>query len=251
MPDVRSTLAKTIVGRSQIHRGVAPEDDELLDPRHWPSLRLALADLRWLLDRGYAMPSSIELVGNRHLLTARQRMAVTRCACSTEALRLRQARQVQPQDVQGQELWLDGFNVLTALEVALAGGVVLRGCDGCCRDVAGVHARYRKVEETAPSLKLIGELLLEWGVSGVVWWLDQPVSNSGRLKTTILDSSARHEWNWKVELVYNPDKVLAQSDRIIATADSAILDRCQRWINLAGLAIAWRVPNARLVDFTA
>jgi hypothetical protein len=47
-----------------------------------PRLREATADLGWLLNRGYALSSAWELVGNRYTLTVRQRMAVNRCVCS-------------------------------------------------------------------------------------------------------------------------------------------------------------------------
>ncbi len=88
-------------------------------------------DLCWLLDHGYASNSSSELVGNRHHLTSRQRLAVTRCACSTASAQQRRERELAPKNLRGRELWLDGYNILTVLESALCGGVVLLGRDGC------------------------------------------------------------------------------------------------------------------------
>ncbi len=236
MPDTRT------------HRGPAPEDARLFAPRCWPRLRQAVADLAWLLDRGYALPSAAELVGNRHTLTARQRLAVTRCVCSTAAGRNRRQREVGPEAVSGGELWLDGFNVLTAVEAALAGGVILAGRDGCYRDLASVYARHHAVQETGPALALLGDTLAGWRVRQVVWWLDRPVSNSGRLRQRLLELAAARGWNWTVELVFNPDKVLAETDHVIATSDSVILDRCRHWLNLARRVIAARVPGARVVD---
>lgn len=193
----------------------------------------------------------MELVGNRHNLTGRQRLAVSRCACSRAAADLRRRLQVAPAEVRGRELWLDGYNVLTLLESALAGGVVLLGGDGCCRDLAGIHRRYRKVNETAPGLQLIGETVAAWGVTCCRWWLDQPVSNSGRLKTFIGEIAAAAGWNMPVELAFNPDRILWESGQIIATSDSVVLDRCQRWVNLAREIISERIPQARLVDLSA
>src|SRR5208283_2175020 len=146
----------------------------------------AANDLCWLLDRGYASRSAIELVGNRHSLAARQRMAVARHTCSEKDAQHRWKLLVEPAQLQGRELWIDGYNVLTVLESALAGGIVLLCRDGCCRDIAGIHRRYRKVTETIPVLRMVGEVARTWGVSGCVWWLDKPVSNSGRLKALIL-----------------------------------------------------------------
>jgi hypothetical protein len=191
----------------------------------------------------------VELVGNRYSLTRRQRVAVARCACTDEEAERRQQRQVRPEDLQAEELWLDGFNVLTVLESALGGGVVLLGRDGCCRDVAGLHRRYRKVEETIPALRLLGEMARDWGVAQCRWWLDKPVSNSGRLKALLLDVAEEAGWNWQAELVPNPDYVLSHATQIVATSDSVVLDNCQRWFNCARLLIDTRVPQAHVLDF--
>ena len=189
-------------------------------------------------------------MGNRHNLTSRQRLAVSRCACSTAAAKHRRELQLAPAELRGRELWLDGYNILTVLESALSGGVVLVGRDGCCRDVAGIHRRYRKVNETAPVLRLIGEAAAAWGVTCCRWWLDQPVSNSGRLKSFITESAAAAGWNMPVALSFNPDRVLWESAEVIATSDSVVLDRCRQWVNLARAIIGERIPQTRLVDLS-
>lgn len=242
------------MAHSQTHRGPASMDKRLFADAQLPSLQMAVTDLCWLLDRGYASNSALELVGNRYNLESRQRMAVSRCACPVDSVRKRQHAQLAPEALRGHELWLDGYNVLTVLESALAGGVVLLGRDGCCRDIAGVHGQYRKVNETIPGLQLIGETMVAWGVSCCRWWLDQPVSNSGRLKKLILDQAAAAGWNMSVDLDFNPDRVLSECQLPIATSDGVVLDRCQHWVNLSQIIIRARIPNAwvlKLAEKTA
>jgi hypothetical protein len=226
---------------------LAPKDERLFGPDAVARLRPAVDDLCWLLSRGYATPSAVELVGNRYTLTRRQRLAVSRSACSDEAAARRHKHELAPPAIQGCQLWIDGFNLLTVLETALAGGVVLLGRDGCCRDVAGVHRRYRRVEETVPVLELLGQSMSTLGVAGCRWLFDKPVSNSGRLRALMLDVAAQAGWNWDVHLVFNPDAELARTDQIVVTADSVILDRCQRWFNLARRLIEARLPQTRLI----
>ena len=238
------------MARHQTHRGLAPQDQRLFAARQLPALRAAAADLCWLLDRGYAARSAVELVGNRHNLTSRQRNAVSRYACADEDAQRRCRLRVEPVELSGHELWLDGYNVLTILESALAGGIVLLCRDGCCRDIAGIHRRYRKVNETLSVLRLIGEAASAWGVSCCRWWLDKPVSNSGRLKAAILSAAADAGWKMEVELTFSPDHVLSHTDEIIATSDGIVLDRCQRWVNLARLLIAEHIPQARPLDLS-
>ncbi len=84
----------------------------------------------------------------------------------------------------------------------------------------------------------------------MLWLLDSPVSNSGRLRGILLQVALERGSDWQVELVFSPDPLLAQSTEIIATADSAILDRCHRWVNLARLAIDSAIPGARIVDLS-
>jgi len=230
------------------HRGADPEDQRSFGADRLVTLRQATYDLCWLLDHGYGIASATELVGDRHHLTRRQRIAIARCACSREARERRQSRCIAPTQLQGQELWLDGFNVLTAVEAALGGGVILIGRDGCCRDVAGVYARYHKVEETIPALRAIGQFTAHWAVTKCHWWLDSPVDNAARLKGIIRDVAAEADWPWEVELVTNPDRVLSAADQIVSSSDHAILDRCRRWFNLAREVIAQHVPQARIVD---
>jgi hypothetical protein len=226
---------------------LAPKDAELFSPQVWPKLRAATADLCWLLSRDYSPRSALELVGNRYSLRSRQRLAVARCSCSEEEARHRATHGLTADAMRGQELWIDGYNVLTVVETAVAGGVILRGRDGCCRDVLGIHRRYRKVQETLPAVGLIGDTLAVLGVSHCRWLLDSPVSNSGRLKTTLLDAASERGWSWEVELVPSADRALIAGKRIVATSDSGILARCARWFNLTWTAVAPIVSAERLV----
>jgi len=230
------------------HRGPHPEDARLFGPDAQPALREAAGDLYWLADRGYAAASSLKLVGDRYHLTARQRTAVARCACSEADRARREAHRVGPEQLAGRPLWLDGYNVLTTIEAALSGGVILRARDGTCRDMASMHGSYRKVSETQPALELLGSTLAELGPSQCVWYLDRPVSNSGRLKALMEELAGARGWAWRVELVADPDALLGPCEGIVATADSAILDRCEAWFNLARETILRGVPHARVLE---
>lgn len=215
-----------------MHRGPAPDDAESFAPTEWGRLQSAVADYSWLLTRGYAERSAIKVVGDRYGLHQRQRMAVLRSACTEEALRLRQQKQVMSDSMRDGVLWIDGFNVLTTIEVAVGGGAILAARDGCYRDIAGIHGTYRKVEETRPAIERAGATLQRLGVASSLWLLDSPVGNSGRLAQILREIALARNWNWEVRTVRNPDAELIATDQIVATADSVILDRCRRWFNL-------------------
>lgn len=234
----------------RVHRGPHPEDGKLFAPPAWPVLREAVADLSWLLSRGYAEKSALKLVGDRFSLTERQRMAVMRCACSDFALARRRKHETSRGELGGGPLWLDGYNVLTTVEAALAGGVIIEARDGCYRDMASMHGSFRKVQETAPAITLLGDVLVDLGIRSCTWYLDRPVSNSGRLKQTILDVARERGLDWQVELVTNPDAILQDAPEVVVTADSVILDRCDRWFNLARTAVSTSLPEVQIVRLT-
>lgn len=234
----------------RVHRGAHPEDAELFAPPAWPRLRQATAELSWLLTRGYSTVSALKLVGDRHRLNERQRIAVARCACSHRALLRRTSHRLDAELLRGQPLLLDGYNVLTSIEAALGGGVILAARDGCYRDMASMHGTYRKVVETQPALALLGEFANALGISALNWLLDSPVSNSGRLKQLLLEFARERQWAWSVELVPNPDETLAAANGPIATADSGILDRCAGWFNLVREVIDSRIDSAVVIDLS-
>jgi len=232
------------------HRGAHPEDaDGFATPWH-AAMRAAVADLSWLLSRAYATPSAVKLVGDRYGLSARQRTAVTRCACADDALAGRLHREIRFEDVRGRNVFIDGYNVLTTIEVALGGGWVLAARDTTFRDMASIHGSYRKVEETRPAIELLGRTLADAGVARTVLYLDQPVSNSGRLKAIIGEIIAARGWDWDVQIVPNPDAVLiaAPADAIVASADSVVMDGCPCWVNLAREVVTRHVSDANLIN---
>lgn len=232
---------------SRSHRGAHPEDGRLFAAEQWPRLRAALVEHCWLLSRGYNERSALKLVGDRHALDERQRAAVSRCACSDEALLRRSASRLPAEALRGATLLIDGFNLITTVETALGGGVVLGGRDGSYRDLAGIHGSYRKVEETRPALAACFQVLRALGVAECRFYLDAPVSNSGRLKAVIQEVAATGGVACAVEVVPDPDPVLRVASEPVATADSGILDVCRAWFPLAREVIRAQVPAARVV----
>jgi hypothetical protein len=183
-------------------------------------------------------------------LTERQRQAVRRATCSEAARARRLERICCEADVAGCDLLIDGFNVLTTIESALGGAVVLSCRDETYRDIAGLHGTYRRVAETLPSIARLGATVSGLGIRRCQWQFDRPVSNSGRIRKLFLDYAQEHRLDWQVELVADADPILKQSRGIVATADSAILDVCVRWFNLARHVIETGCPAANIVDLS-
>lgn len=233
------------------HRGPAPRDERLFAPSNLETLRRAVEELSWLLGRGYPDEAALQLVGNRHDLTARQRKAVERCACADTVRNDRRARRLDVCDLSARRVDVDAFNCIILCESVLGGAVVLAGRDGALRDLASVHGTWRRVAETPRVIESLGEVLDASGASAVRWVLDRPVSNSGRLAGMLREAAEAADRPWAIELRTHVDRGLAASDAVVASADSWILDRCGAWVDLPRAVLEHRAPDAWLVDLDA
>lgn len=200
------------------------------------------------MSREYTMKAALKLVGDRHALSERQRLAISRAACSDASLATRRANCLAVKSLKGEEIIIDGFNLIITMEAALSSGVLLVCRDGCVRDLASVHGSYRSVTETERAISLIGEAFKELRVKSAKWLLDSPVSNSGRLARRIRELSAEQGFDWNVETVFNPDSEIISSNKIAVTSDSFILDSVGRWVNLHSFLIENYLPRVWLVD---
>jgi len=230
------------------HRGPHPADAKLFAPAAIANLKSALADFSLLLTKGYAERSALKLVCDRFSLTERQRLAIMRSACSDQQLMSRKQRQVKLTDLAGKPIAIDGYNVLITVEAAMSGAVIFKSRDGCLRDLASIHGTYRKVTETIPAVQLIGKFLKEHNVDNCLWLLDSPVSNSGRLKTLIDELARKNNWDWEIKLLISPDAELVRTDMVVASSDSAVLDRCKSWVNLARAIIEKKLAKVWYAD---
>jgi len=225
------------MGDSRRHRGPHPLDEELFSEEAIATLQDASRDLSWLRTRGYADASSTKLVGDRYQLRGRQRVAAARCACSDSARDDRASKRRDPPGMMARPLVVDGLNVITTIEVALAGGVLLLGRDACIRDMASFHGSYRLVQETERAVAIFVDVVESMKPSEVTVYIDRPVSNSGRLAETIRTTAAATGSLLEAMTADRVDEILKTSSAVVATADSAILDQCGEWLNLARVAI--------------
>ena len=235
---------------SRKHRGAHPEDRKLFAEDQLPKLRAAVNELSWLLTRDYAIKSALKLVGDKFALTERQRLAVSRAACADQSKAHRASTRVAIDELNDQDIIIDGFNLLITIEAALSGGMLMLCRDGCVRDLSSVHGSYRSVDETNRSIELIGVTLDELGAGRVSWILDKPISNSGRLAQRLRNVAAEHEWDWLVEIAFNPDAEIVAASVLVISSDGPLLDRVGLWTNLARHLVEKRVADAWLIDLS-
>jgi len=240
-----------LVPDTRSQRGAHPKDEACFDIDARPALELAVRDLSWLLESGYPDRAALKLVGDRYALRDRQRKAVQRGAVGDTRRHERWKRRVELETLRGERVDIDGYNVLLTVESALSGARLFRGRDGLLRDLAALSRHFKRVDVTAPAVDRIAAALDDAGVRKVRWLLDRPISNSGRLRQLIENRVTDRRAVWTVELTDGTDRHLIKSSAVVATADSAILERCERWFHLALHVVQTQIPAAEIIDWSA
>lgn len=231
-----------------VRRGYVPGDEKEFNSTAISKLRQAGCDLCYLLNRGYPIKSASVFVGNHYLLSERQRLALVRGISSREHIEMRQNKEIK-KDLKDCVVNIDGFNTIITLEVAFSDSALLKCMDGTIRDLAGLRGTYRLIDKTDMAITKIGEVLAEHNIREAIFYLDAPVSNSGRLKERIQQRIENFPFDLKVLNIYNVDSVLETREHVV-TSDAIILDKCKSWFNLTREVIEKEIGTYPYIDLS-
>ncbi len=231
-----------------VQRGYAPNDETEFGAAAVPRLHRAAQNLYYLLNQGYPIKSASVFVGNHYLLSERQRTALVRAVSSRENIENRGDKELHDLP-EGGVVHIDGFNTIITLEVALSGSLLLKCMDNTVRDLAALRGTYRLIDKTSQAILMIGRELEKGGIGKAVFYLDSPVSNSGRLKERIGALLGDFPFELQLEVIHNVDVTLEALENVISS-DAIILDKCKSWFNLNGRIIVEELGDYPFVDFT-
>jgi len=226
-------------------RGYTPEDERNFSPDAVERMRIASRHIQYLINEGYDLKQATVFVGNHFLLSERQRLAIMRSVAKDQDLAERKSKQLPLSELKGKEVWIDGFNTVITLEVLLSDSLLFTCMDGTIRDLAALRGTYRLIPETTEAVRLMFDILQEASVGKVNILLDEPVSNSGRLKSLIAETAEskysssliaetaeqNKSFDLDIRILRDVDRTLYGKEGVI-TSDSIILDQCTSWFNL-------------------
>ena len=214
-------------------RGYVPEDERNFSTAALEKLKTASRHILYLINEGYDLKQATVFVGNHFLLSERQRLAIMRSIATDRDLMGRKRKLKPLYELSGKEVRIDGFNTIITLEVLLSDSLLFDCMDGTIRDLAALRGTYRLIPETAEALRLMFDVLQEVSVGKINMLLDEPVSNSGRLKTLAAETAEnKYSFDLDITILRDVDRTLYGKDLVI-TSDSIILDQCRSWVNLS------------------
>ena len=228
-------------------RGFEESDKRFFSSKELTKLKKAKEEVEYLIDRDYKLDPVVTFVSNRYQFSNRQRDCIKRVVCTSKSKELRKNKSLPIEKINQEIIYIDGFNLLITIEVALSKGTLIVGSDGNIRDLAGLRGTYKIIDKTIEALELIGRCLDDNNCKKAIFYLDSPVSNSGSLKYEILELSKK--WNTEVEvnLVNNADVILEKLDKVVSS-DAVIIDKCMSYFNLSREIIEKSIYDNNLID---
>jgi hypothetical protein len=192
------------------------------------SFKLAIEDFRYLKNRNYPDKAALKLVSDHHRLSAIQRNCLFRAIFSTSDSRQRKAKLSTAEDVEGQLLGVDWYNVLITVESYLKGFPVFISDDGLVRDSSGIHGSYRAGKITERGITEILSVIAALKPAHIEIFLDSPISHSGDMAEQLRGRLSRSDsMSHSVSVFPSADFPLKSFSGIVATSDSSIIDRPQ------------------------
>ncbi len=216
----------------QAKRGYVPKDDRHFSEEARQTMRVASEHIGYLINHGYGLKQATTFVGDHFQLSDRQRAAIMRSIDTEERLAGRRAKEIPIECLRDQDVWIDGFNAIITIEVMLSDSTLLSCMDGAVRDLASLRGTYRILPVTSDAIRLLFDVLRDAEVRTVNVLLDEPVSNSGRLKSLLADVGETYPFALDIRVVGGVDRLLYGKKNVISS-DSVVLDYCESWVNLA------------------
>ena len=226
-------------------RGFVPSDEREFGTEVIPKLRKAAEEVLFLLNHGYPVKGATRFVGDHYMFSERQRLALARTVSPEEEIVSRKNREVN--SIEGETIYIDGFNVIIGLEIAYSESMLFRCMDGTIRDLAGLRGTYRLIPETDLAIKALLKTLESSKAGKAVIYLDKPVSNSGRLKQKIYEYAEDIETEIEVIIIDAVDYELKHKS-LIASGDAIILNECDKWFNLVKRVIEENIGDYGYID---
>lgn len=127
-------------------------------------------------------------------------------------------------------------------------GTLILGNDNYIRDLAGLRGTYKLIDKTELALDYLYKFLQEKNIKQINFYIDSPVSNSGRLKMKIIEYAEKYSIATEINLVNNADVVLEKLDHVVS-GDAAILDKCISHVNIVRDILTKYIKNCNIVNF--
>jgi len=215
------------------------------------SLKYAVEDFFFLLNRGYNRSSSLDLVTARYRLSRLERLLLYRAVFSRTVSLDRRRKTLSSKKIINEKILVDGFNVLSTIQSALLGDVLVRGTDNIIRDMSAYVRKIKVSNFLIMSLFISLFFISRFFPKYVIYVFDSQVSRSLLMLRILSCFSKKASFRVSGKLAKNADKyiVIHADEFIVASSDSVIVDRVNRVFDMGG-EIAEIISIETIIDLS-
>jgi hypothetical protein len=184
----------------------------------------ACQDYSYLVNRRFPERGVLKLVGDRYRLDGDQRTVLYRGISSNKRSEIRKSLLVT--DIVGQQLVIDGYNVLFTLLNYRLGRITFISTDHILRDAGSLHGRLRDEKTFSACVSLLIDYLIIKQPYKTDIYLDSPVSHSEKHAQIIRENMQMCHLSGECHVIKSADWALRQNQHgVIATSDTAIIEK--------------------------
>jgi hypothetical protein len=185
----------------------------------------AVHDYFYLINRNYTGKSVLKLVGDRYHLDRIQRNLLYRGVVPAAVAEQRRGK--LKNGIDGEHLFIDGYNVFLTISNYLLGRTLYISNDGLLRDAGEVFGKQQPLELLHEVIDFTLPLLKKAGLRSLALYFDSPVAFSGELAGYVRKQLESMQMLGTAEAVHSPDFFLKKTvGGSVATSDSIIIDAC-------------------------
>lgn len=195
------------------------------------SLKNAIVDIRYLLNRGYPHKGVIRFVGNHYRLDEETRLLISRTVLPNVVSEERRKKFLSCDDIAYNKILIDGYNIIIGMESILEKKAYL--CDdGVIRDTKGVFRNYHTSNTTEKAINFILDFLKEKNPSYICFLLDSQISKSGLLAKYLRNKIKERGLRGYARTSKHVDYDLKNSEYVVVSNDGVIIDDAKKVVNL-------------------
>lgn len=187
----------------------------------------AVIDYFYLVQKGYPPRGFLQLVGDRYHLASQERTMLYRGIVPEIVAKIRKLKAINQTLICGQELFIDGFNVILTISAYLLGLPLFMANDGFLRDASALRGKINMQNKLMEAINLLVEFTETINTEKIHIFLDQKVKIHQEILKLLLEIQKRNFKIFELHISDNVDKELKSiSSGIVCTSDSGIIESC-------------------------
>lgn len=202
--------------------------------------REAALDYLYLLQKGYKEKKILQLVAENYQLSANETSMLYRgLARKDDVIRRKQKMITDATDLNGNDLLIDGWNVLITVAAYLQGLPVFISMDGWVRDATYSRGKIQKIKKLPDAWDFTLRFLQTLKICKAEFILENIPGKEEFLRDIYAKLSIYPSGNYSMlQTVKADQELIAAEGAVICTSDTIVIDHCKsRCFDLAGAVV--------------